>query len=891
MRTPTAFIPRRSLLPIVAAAALAISAAPAHAGLSTWTPLAGLNENNAAAINDPEWVRTFATGSIPTTLYAGTEGAGVWKSVNSGITWSQYSDGLLDPTDGLSPALDVYQLFPQSGNIFAVTSSNLWSAPDSVASGGSWSPVAQGAETDPQHPTKLNVPLQTIISLPNNIELAGTVSSGVYRSTDGGMTWQPPAPGNGMPEDGSTTWSFAHFDIPQVGSFVWAATSDGIYRSSDSGATWTLSSDGIPDDAITLGVVQDATNPLIVYALTGSEGLYRSLDGGLTWQSINGDPNGEPLGGSSATPTIHSLLEFSGASQTRLYVATSDGVWVGTLPNVSTSHVPPIQVPGTPIWRHVTEDGFGGHDIVWTLANFLSTSGTILAGTQGAGGFSLTFQPPVNTTAPSFATTSGLVVGGEAIASPGKWSGTQTIDYSYQWQRCTSTASGSCSDISGASGFEYPIAGADQGERLRVVVTASNDFPTFSVDKAYSAISDAVGAAPGPLPGSIQEEAPEITDVTTGDIAGATEGDTLAAPEQTSTTSGWYFNPPATKAVLYQWLRCDFNGGSCAPIQGAIFSTYKLTADDDENTLEVEVTPSGQYGIGDTLTSGSTNPIIPALPRYTTPPSLSGQAYVGSTLVGSVGTWASPATYWTRQWMQCEPDGSDCSPIQGATGPDYIVAPGDVGMTLELEVTAYVAPMDQEPGPVTVDTPVSAVVSYPPNVSPNNGGNSGGNPGAGAGGSGGGTPSGAAPGGTTTGGGSGGGGGSTGGGSPVPPALAPVIGKLSALKLASNGRGLSFSLSAPGGVTLTIERRETGHHSGQRCVAGKRKHAASCQLFVPVYSLTHGGLTAGSHSIQLPTKVKGRLLPPGTYRIVLTPSSSAGATGAALAFTVTLARG
>src|SRR5580704_16390656 len=111
--------------PLTLLALLTVLAPSARAGLGDWTPLAGLTDNpSAASIDNPEWVRTFQTGSLPLTIYAGTEGAGVWKSVNDGLTWSNFSSGLNNDS------LDIYQLFTSSGNVFAATSGDLWSAPD-----------------------------------------------------------------------------------------------------------------------------------------------------------------------------------------------------------------------------------------------------------------------------------------------------------------------------------------------------------------------------------------------------------------------------------------------------------------------------------------------------------------------------------------------------------------------------------------------------------------------------------------------------------------------------------------------------------------------------------------------------------------------------------------
>jgi hypothetical protein len=69
---------------------------------------------------------------------------------------------------------------------------------------------------------------------------------------------------------------------------------------------------------------------------------------------------------------------------------------------------------------------------------------------------------------------SGTAMEGQMLeASPGVWSGTEPINYSYQWRRCNA-GGGACVDISGATGSTYVVQSADVGGTLRVRVTASN---------------------------------------------------------------------------------------------------------------------------------------------------------------------------------------------------------------------------------------------------------------------------------------------------------------------------------------------------------------------------------------------------------------------------------
>ncbi|MCW3065098.1 MAG: hypothetical protein JWN32_2270, partial [Solirubrobacterales bacterium] len=669
---------------------LLLGAGSARAGFSSWSSLPGLTAAGGA-----DWVRVYATGTPPTTIYAGTEGDGVFQSVTDGVGWAPFSGGL--PAGGKN----IRTLYVSSGKVYAGTTAGLFSTPAS-SSGGAWTPVAQGPEPDPAHATRLNQAVQAVISLTAGPMLAGTVSEGVFRSTDSGQTWSPPADGNGMPE-GNTVWGFASF-----ANFVWAATSDGIYRSANQGATWSLASDGIPSSATTLSIFPDSKVPTIYYAATAGDGLYRTIDGGITWQPMNfADFNGG---------TIHAIQQFAGNTQTRLYTATSNGFWVATTPNIKVpGPAGALQVPEPVVWRHDTEAGLGSNTIMWALSSFTTTPGTLLAGTQSNGGYAMTFQPPANSGQPAdvpswlAANILALKVGTALVGTSGNWSGTPQIDYAYQWQRCA-TNSGSCSDIAGATDQVYTLVAADQGKYIRDVVTASNDFPSFSLIKASSAIRGPVGAQPGPLPGDNQQSGASISVTPSADQFLPTEGDTLTA-------ANWLFNPAADNTG-FQWFRCDTNGNNCTEIPGAKSVSYVTTFDDEALKLRVEVKGTNANGTATLPISGPTNQIIPLPAQDLAPPTLTGAPFVGANLVGGVGTWKSPRTTYARQWESCEPDGTACSPVQGATSAGYVPTAGDVGQRLRMHVSADVNPAQQLPLAVDAYTPLTGVVAYRPGSAP-----------------------------------------------------------------------------------------------------------------------------------------------------------------------------
>jgi hypothetical protein len=89
------------------------------------------------------------------------------------------------------------------------------------------------------------------------------------------------------------------------------------------------------------------------------------------------------------------------------------------------------------------------------------------------------------------------------------------------------------------------------------------------------------------------------------------------------------------------------------------------------------------------LAYGLASPAAQAVgePENTSPPQVSGQPVVGSTLSTSDGTWSSilPITGYSYQWVRCTPA---CADIPGATSNSYTVTEVDRGTTIKSRVTA-----------------------------------------------------------------------------------------------------------------------------------------------------------------------------------------------------------
>ena len=78
-----------------------------------------------------------------------------------------------------------------------------------------------------------------------------------------------------------------------------------------------------------------------------------------------------------------------------------------------------------------------------------------------------------------------------------------------------------------------------------------------------------------------------------------------------------------------------------------------------------------------------------AKPTPKTPPTISGAAEVGITLVASHGTWNNKPTSFHYQWVRCDATGAACLAISGATARIYTPTFSDVSHTLRVTVTAH----------------------------------------------------------------------------------------------------------------------------------------------------------------------------------------------------------
>ncbi len=186
---------------------------------------------------------------------------------------------------------------------------------------------------------------------------------------------------------------------------------------------------------------------------------------------------------------------------------------------------------------------------------------------------------PPNTQAPSII--GSPIVGTVLTGERGTWTGTG-ITYRYAWLRCDASGA-NCTPIAGATGPKYTLTTAVLGATIRFAVTASDSSGEGTATSSQTAAITTANGMPA------NSSPPTVT-------GAATVGTTLA-----STTGSWVGDQPITYS--YQWLRCDPSGNSCAPLSGAISSSYRLAQEQVGFTVRVKVIGENSRGNGSAIST------------------------------------------------------------------------------------------------------------------------------------------------------------------------------------------------------------------------------------------------------------------------------------------------
>jgi photosystem II stability/assembly factor-like uncharacterized protein len=240
----------------------------------------------------------------PNTFYFGSVGGGVWKTENSGRTWTPVFDA--EPVGSIG----AIAVAPSNGNVVYVGTgeadmrsqisfgNGMYKSTDA---GKTWMHIGLDNTrqigrviVDPQNPDVVFVAALGHV-------YGANPDRGVFRSTDGGTSWQK------VLYKGDSVGAIDLAFDPQNSRTIYAALwntrrppwsiyppsygpGGGIFKSTDGGDTWQPLTNGLPAERVgRIGIAVAPTNAKLVYAIVDAKegGLYRSDDAGASWKKMS----------------------------------------------------------------------------------------------------------------------------------------------------------------------------------------------------------------------------------------------------------------------------------------------------------------------------------------------------------------------------------------------------------------------------------------------------------------------------------------------------------------------------------------------------------------------------------------------------------------------------
>ena len=247
----------------------------------------------------------------PDILYVGAASAGLYKSVNGGITF--------DPVFESGNTLSIGAIAVQPDNPDVVyVGTGEGAVRNSISFGDGIYKTTDGGRTWKHLGLKDSERFSRIVIDPSNpqVVLAAAMGHafgpggerGIYRSADAGATWQRTLFVNEStgasdvaidPRDPKIVYAGMYDYLRQPWSFRSGGPGSGLFRSSDGGLTWKKLTDpalknGLPGAGLIgrVGISIHRADPNVVYALIESQEageLWRSADRGATWTMVSND--------------------------------------------------------------------------------------------------------------------------------------------------------------------------------------------------------------------------------------------------------------------------------------------------------------------------------------------------------------------------------------------------------------------------------------------------------------------------------------------------------------------------------------------------------------------------------------------------------------------------
>ncbi|MGK0235590.1 MAG: photosystem II stability/assembly factor-like uncharacterized protein, partial [Psychroserpens sp.] len=292
------------------------------------------------------------------TYYVGAASGGIFKTTDAGTNWTP----IFDEQEMLS--IGDMEISKNDTDIIWVGTGEVNAGGGSLAYDGNGMYKSADAGLTWEAKGLLNVgSIGKVLIDPNddNTIFVGAMgplfrkddNRGVYRSTDGGTTWEQRllvSDSTGIidmaihPTNGDIVYAASWERIRRPNNRQYGGETSRIYRSQNGGDTWSELTNGLPSNENDKGRISidiSKSNPNVLYAfytdkVGNVEGTFRTSDGGDTWVGVNSISNGTSyhwwFGGIFVDPTDENVVYNSGF---RMDKSTNGGAtWSSTFPGV-----------------------------------------------------------------------------------------------------------------------------------------------------------------------------------------------------------------------------------------------------------------------------------------------------------------------------------------------------------------------------------------------------------------------------------------------------------------------------------------------------------------------------------------------------------------------------
>jgi ligand-binding sensor domain-containing protein len=293
-------------------------------------------------------------------IFAGTDGGGIFRSLNNGATWT-----------GCGMAgQDFYAFAVRRDSLFAgAYGDGVYLSTDS---GTSWKAINSGMSY---------LFIDALAS--NNAALFAATYQGIYRLANGDTAWTPV---NAALKYGKT--------LLTSGDTIFVGSSDsGVTVSFDNGTSWAQSNSGMAGHR----VYALAKNGADVYAGT-YDGVFRSADNGASWNAVNSGLTDHDV----ISLALHNGDVFAGTLSGVYRLLQNGAAWTAASSGLTNRFVRTLVAKNDTLFAGTYGGGVfrsSNNGATWTVANaglsaslvtsFTKSGKDLVAGTYGAGAFLL----------------------------------------------------------------------------------------------------------------------------------------------------------------------------------------------------------------------------------------------------------------------------------------------------------------------------------------------------------------------------------------------------------------------------------------------------------------------------------------------------------------------